>query len=251
MVRHRAALASCVRITAGALTDAHAGWYKPVRETPAGFQIAMNEFVSRSAVSLAVMALFAPPACAQARLTGDAAVLADSITALQGAAAPLRVTSSSFTPSPRDTTPGTLNAKFTADGNNISPSLSWTGGPAGTRSYVVLTEGIDVVDGHPVPHWVIYNIPSTTTTFPEHVPADMHLESGVLKGAMQVKLRGAAGYAGPRAPSGATRWYHFEVFALDTHLNLDPAAADRQAVVNAMKNHVLTSGEIITNSTGK
>ena len=112
-------------------------------------------------------------------------------------------------------------------------------------------EGVDVVDGHPVIHWVIYNIPSTVTTLPERVPAEMHLENGALKGAMQVKLQGSAGYYGPHAPSGATRWYHFEVFALDTRLNLDPAIADRQAVVNAMKNHVLTSGEVIANSTGK
>lgn len=211
----------------------------------------MGQFLSRSAVCFAAVALFAAPAFAQARLTGDAAVLADGITALQGAAAPLQVTTSSFTPSPRDTTPGTLDARFTADAGNISPNLSWTRGPAGTQSYTVVMEGIDVVDGHPVIHWVMYDIPSTTTTLPEHVPADMHLENGALKGAMQVKIRGSAGYYGPHVPSGATRWYHFEVFALDRHVNLDPATADRQAVVNAMKNHVLASGEIIANSTGK
>ena len=211
----------------------------------------MRLFITRSTVSLAAVALFAAGAFAQAKITGDAAVLAESITALQGGAAPLQVTSSSFAPSPRDTTPGTLDAKFTADADNMSPNLSWTGGPAGTQSYAVLMEGVDVFDGHPVTHWVIYNIPATTTTLPEHVPAGMRLENGVLNGAMQVMLRGSAGYAGPHAPSGATRWYHFEVFALDTHLNLDPATADRQAVVNAMKNHVLTSGEIIANSTGK
>lgn len=211
----------------------------------------MKYFVSRSAVSLAAVALFAAAAFAQTRLTGDAAVLADSITALQGAAAPLRVTTSSFVPSPRDTTPGTLADKYTADGGNISPNLSWTIGPAGTQSYAVLSEGVDVVDGHPVIHWVMYNIPSTTTALPEHVPADTHLQNGALNGAMQVKLQRGPGYYGPRAPAGATRWYHFEVFALDTKLNLDPATADRDAVVNAMKNHVLASGEIIANSTGK
>jgi Raf kinase inhibitor-like YbhB/YbcL family protein len=211
----------------------------------------MKQFVSRNAMGLAGVALFAGTAFAQAKVTGDAAVLADSITALQGAAAPLQVTTSSFIPSPRDTTPGTLDAKFTADGGNISPDISWTGGPAGTQSYTMLMEGIDVVDGHPVTHWVLYNIPSTTTTLHEHVLANMLLKNGALDGAMQVKLRGSAGYAGPHAPKGATRWYHFEVFALDTHLNLDPATADRQAVVNAMKNHVLASGEIIANSTGK
>jgi Raf kinase inhibitor-like YbhB/YbcL family protein len=211
----------------------------------------MKQFVSRTAVSLAGVALLAAGAFGQAQLTGDAAVIADRINALQGSSAPLQVTTNSFTPSPRDTTPGTLDARFTADGGNISPSLSWTRGPAGTQSYAVVSEGVDVVDGHPVPHWAIYNIPATTTTLPEHVPAEMHLENGALKGAMQIKLRGSAGYYGPRAPAGATRWYHFEVFALNTRLDLDPATADRDAVVNAMKTHVLASGEVIANSTGK
>jgi Raf kinase inhibitor-like YbhB/YbcL family protein len=211
----------------------------------------MKQFISQGAMMLTGCALLTTAAIAQGKVTGDAAVLADRITALQGAAPPLQVSTSSFTPSPRDTTPGTLDAKFTADDGNISPNLSWTRGPAGTQSYAVLMEGIDVVDGHPVTHWVMYDIPSTTTTIPEHVPAGMRLENGPLKGAMQVKLRGSFGYAGPHAPSGATRWYHFEVFALDTQLNLDPATADRQAVVNAMKNHVLTFGEVIANSTGK
>jgi len=228
------------------------GWARSsTTQPPRRFQIAMKQFVSRSTVSLAAVVLFAAAAFGQAIVTGDAAVLADRISALQGAAAPLRVTTSSFTPSPRDTTPGTLDPRFTADDGNISPGLSWTRGPAGTQSYAVLVEGVDVVDGHPVPHWVIYNIPSTATTLAEHVPAEMRLDNGELNGAMQIKLRGSAGYAGPHAPSGATRWYHFEVFALDTHLTLDPATTDRQAVINAMKDHVLTSGEIIANSTGK
>ncbi|HEY6301713.1 MAG TPA: hypothetical protein VIX14_01490 [Terriglobales bacterium] len=75
--------------------------------------------------------------------------------------------------------------------------------------------------------------------------------SKLSRGGGEIRLRGTAGYYGPHVPSGATSWYHFEVFALDTRLNLDPATADRQAVVNALKNHVLTSGEIIANSTGK
>ena len=156
-------------------------------------------------MSLTAVALIAAAGFAQARVTGDAAVLANAITALQGAAPPLHVTTSSFTPSPRDTVPGTLDDKYTADGGNISPSISWTRGPAGTQYYALLMEGVDVVDGHPVMHWVMYNIPSTVTTVPEHVPAEMHLEYGALKGAMQGRLQGSAGYYGPRAPSGATK----------------------------------------------
>ena len=70
----------------------------------------MKQIVSQTAIGLVAVALFTAAAFAQARLTGDAAVLAENITALQGAAPPLQVTTSSFTPSPRDTTPGTLDA---------------------------------------------------------------------------------------------------------------------------------------------
>jgi Raf kinase inhibitor-like YbhB/YbcL family protein len=100
----------------------------------------------------------------------------------------------------------------------------------------------------PIVHWVIYNIPSTSTSIPQNMPTDAHLENG----AEQAKnVRGSAGYIGPKPPAGQTHPYHFEVFALNTRLNLDPANADRNAVVNAMKNHVLSSGEVVANYTGK
>jgi phosphatidylethanolamine-binding protein (PEBP) family uncharacterized protein len=83
------------------------------------------------------------------------------------------------------------------------------------------------------------------------VPTGAHLTTGALNGAEQAKTgRGLVGYVGPRPGAvGRTVPYHFEVFALDTRLNLDPDTADRQAVVNAMKDHVLTSGEIVVNYT--
>jgi phosphatidylethanolamine-binding protein (PEBP) family uncharacterized protein len=64
-------------------------------------------------------------------------------------------------------------------------------------------------------------------------------------------VRKAAGFLGPKPPAGQTHPYHFEVFALDTKLRLDPANTDRNAVVAAMKNHVLAEGDIVANYTGK
>jgi hypothetical protein len=159
-----------------------------------------------------------------------------------GASARLLVTSSAFTNG------GQLEDKYTQNGDNMSPSIAWTKGPLGTQSYVVLTEDAGVNRHDPIVHWVIYNIPSTTTELPQNVPADAKLENGSEQGK---NVRGAVGYIGPKPPAGQTHPYHFEVFALNTHLNLDPAKADRQAVVNAMKNHVLTSGEIVVNYSGK
>lgn len=207
----------------------------------------MRRFVSRGVGSLVAVALFAAAAYGQPQgAGGDGTMLATKIAALQSAAAPLMVKSSDFTSG------GKLADKYSLIADNMSPSISWTRGPLGTQSYVVLTEGVSFEDGHsPVVHWVIYNIPSGTTTLPQNVPTGAHLTAGALNGAEQAKSgRGLVGYVGPRPGEvGRTVPYHFEVFALDTHLNLDPGKADRQAVVNAMKNHVLTSGEIVVNYT--
>jgi len=204
----------------------------------------MIKFVSRSAVSLAAVALFAAAAYAQGQNGAEQGppVLANKIALPQGAAARLLVTSPAFVSG------GALEDKFTQNGDNMSPGLTWTKGPPGTQSYVVLAEDAGVNRHDPIVHWVIYNIPSTTTSLPQDLPTDAHLENG----AEQAKnVRGAAGYIGPKPPAGQTHPYHFEVFALNSRLSLDPANADRNAVVNAMKNHVLSSGEVVANYTGK
>ena len=205
----------------------------------------MKNFVSTSAVSFAAVALFAAAAFAQGQNAagGDGPpVLANKIAQSQGIAARLLVTSSSFNSG------AALDDKFTQNGDNMSPGLAWTKGPPGTQSYAILAEDSGVNRHDPIVHWVIYNIPSTTTSIPQNMPTDAHLENG----AEQAKnVRGSAGYIGPKPPAGQTHPYHFEVFALNTRLNLDPANADRNAVVNAMKNHVLSSGEVVANYTGK
>ncbi len=204
----------------------------------------MNKYVSRSAVSLAAVALFAAAAFAQGQNGAQQGppVLANKIALPQGVAARLLVTSSSFNSG------GALEDKYTQNGDNMSPGIAWTKGPPGTQSYVVLTEDAGVNRRDPIVHWVIYNIPSTTTSLPQDVPTDAHLENGADQGK---NVRGSAGYIGPKPPAGQTHPYHFEVFALNSRLNLDPANADRAAVVNAMKNHVLSSGEVVANYTGK
>lgn len=142
-----------------------------------------------------------------------------------------------------------LDDKYTQNGENISPPLAWSKGPSGTRSYVVLTEDAGVNRHDPVFHWVLYNIPPATTSLHEHMPADATLED---LGAMQgLNVRKTAGFLGPKPPAGQTHPYHFEVFALNTKLDLDPTKTDRNAVLAAMKEHVLAEGDIVANYTGK
>jgi Raf kinase inhibitor-like YbhB/YbcL family protein len=141
-----------------------------------------------------------------------------------------------------------LDDKYTQNGANMSPPISWSKGPTGTRSYVLLAEDGGVNRHDPVFHWVVYDVPASVTSLPEHMGSDASLDDGGKQG---LNVRKAAGFLGPKPPAGQTHPYHFEVFALNTTLKLDPAKADRNAVVDAMKGHVLAEGDIIANYTGK
>jgi Raf kinase inhibitor-like YbhB/YbcL family protein len=154
----------------------------------------------------------------------------------------LLVTSSAFQPG------GSLNDRYTQNGANVSPPIAWTKGPAGTQSYVLLAEDAGVNRPEPVFHWVVYDIPSTVRAVSGNQPTDAELTSGAMQG---LNVRKAAGFLGPKPPAGQTHPYHFEVFALDTKLHLDPTNTDRNAVVAAMKDHVLAEGDIVANYTGK
>jgi Raf kinase inhibitor-like YbhB/YbcL family protein len=169
--------------------------------------------------------------------------MASTLAPAKGGAA-LTVTSSAFKNG------GVLPEIYTQNGQNISPPLSWTPGPVGTKSYVVLTEDSGVSRSQPVFHWVLYNVPANLTSLPQALPTDAKLAepAGAING---LNIRKASGYMGPKPPSGQTHPYHFEVFALDKTLALDPSSADRNTVVAAMKGDVLAEGEIVGMYTGK
>jgi len=193
---------------------------------------------------LAAVALFAASAYAQdqAPAAGGPPVLAKQIAPARGGSSRLLVTSGAFVSG------ADLDDKYTQNGDNMSPGIAWTKGPLGTQSYAVLAEDSGVNRAEPIVHWVIFNIPSTATSLPQNVPTDGTLENGSMQGK---NVRGSAGYIGPKPPAGQTHPYHFEVFALNSRLSVDPASADRNTVVNAMKGHVLAQGEIVANYTGK
>jgi Raf kinase inhibitor-like YbhB/YbcL family protein len=141
-----------------------------------------------------------------------------------------------------------LPERFSQNGENISPPITWNRGPAGTMSYVVLVEDNSVNRPEPIVHWIVYDIPGTVTRLPMGVPAGERLENGAAQGK---NIAGTSGYIGPKPPAGETHSYHFQVFALNGRLNLDPASADRATVINAMRGKVVASGDLIGRYTGK
>jgi Raf kinase inhibitor-like YbhB/YbcL family protein len=139
-------------------------------------------------------------------------------------------------------------------GLNLAPGVSWSAGPAGTQSYVLFMEGEGGARIDPTVHWIVYNIPATATRLPTGIPKDVQIKdpAGAINGredssVFQGTADGEIGYRGPNftADGGRPHPYSFEVFALDTRLDLDPVQAKRQSVIHAMQGHVLASGVLV------
>ena len=198
----------------------------------------------RSAAAIATIALFTISANAQnerAPTQGGPPTLAKNI-------APARMGARLLVTSPAFTSGKTLDDRFTQNGENMPPPLAWVRGPAGTVSYVVLAEDSGVNRAEPIVHWIVYNIPSSARNLTSETPAEGALSNGALQGK---NAMGKMSYVGPNPPAGQTHPYHFQVFALNSRLDIDPANADRAALLNAMKGRVLAVGDVIANYTGK
>lgn len=147
----------------------------------------------------------------------------------------LRMTSSSFADG------SVIPDKYTQQvgPEAVSPELSWTDVPPGTESFVLLFHDPDVAIAkklEDVTHWITWNIPGTATKLPEGVKPEEKMSDGMIQG----KNRGGrVGYMGPGAPPTAPEHhYTFELFALDTKLDLGPDAS-REDVMKAIDGHIL------------
>ena len=136
---------------------------------------------------------------------------------------------------------GTIPLRFTQAGVEVSPPLSWSGAPETTASFVLLVHDLDAAAGDgtsDVLHWLVWNIPKDATGLPEAVPEGAELPDGT----RQISVTGP-NYRGPAAPAaGPAHHYVFELFALDTTIDVKPVGATvaetRAAVVAAMATHV-------------
>jgi Raf kinase inhibitor-like YbhB/YbcL family protein len=132
-----------------------------------------------------------------------------------------------------------IPSKYTCDGKDVSPRLSWTGTPPGTKSLALIAEDPDAPMGTWV-HWVLYNVPPTTRQLREELPAEERLRDGTIQGRNDFDR---TGYGGPCPPSGIHR-YFFQLFALDTALALKPGATAKQ-VKTAMQGHILAEAQLM------
>lgn len=132
-----------------------------------------------------------------------------------------------------------IPSKFTCDGKDISPDLTWSGAPAGTKAFALIADDPDAPMGMWV-HWVAWNIPASTTSFKEGMDKGAKLSDGTMQGISDFKR---PGYGGPCPPSGTHR-YFFKIYALDTSLEL-PGATTKSGLETAMKGHILAQAELM------
>lgn len=131
-------------------------------------------------------------------------------------------------------------AKYTCEGSDLSPPLSWGAGPAGTKSWVLIMDDPDAPMGTWV-HWVAYNIPPSATGLAEGTPAQEKLADGTRQGINDFRK---VGYGGPCPPPGKPHRYFFKLYALDALLEL-PSKATKAGLLEAMKNHILAEAQLM------
>lgn len=138
---------------------------------------------------------------------------------------------------------GGIPARFTCDGDDVSPALAWDGVPAGAKSLALIVDDPDAPDPNAPKrvwvHWVLYNLPPAAGGLPEGVePAG--LPAGTREGTNDWNK---TGYGGPCPPIGRHR-YFFKLYALDTVLPdlKEPTKAD---LLKAMDGHILEQVEVI------
>ena len=134
-----------------------------------------------------------------------------------------------------------MDARFTCEGDDVSPPLEWSGVPEGTKSLALVVDDPDAPDPAKPKrvwvHWVVLDIPPTVTSLPEG--ASTALPAGARTGKNDW---GNTAYGGPCPPIGRHRYFH-KLYALDTVLELE--APTKAALEAAMQGHVLDRAELV------
>ena len=133
---------------------------------------------------------------------------------------------------------GEIPKKFTCEGDDVSPQISWSGAPQGTQAFALIADDPDAPAGTWT-HWVLYDVPASSTTLNEGTSKSEQLPDGSKQGRNDFHK---VGYNGPCPPPGKPHRYFFKVYALDRKLDVKAGAA-RSDVERAMSGHVQAQGE--------
>ena len=130
--------------------------------------------------------------------------------------------------------------KHTGEGPDHSPPLKWSGVPPNARSLALIADDPDAPVGTWT-HWVLYDLPPTSTELSEDVPKTQFLPGNAKQGINDFRR---LGYGGPMPPPGKPHRYFFKLYALDTLLGLKPGAT-KPELLKALEGHVLAEGQLM------
>ncbi len=138
---------------------------------------------------------------------------------------------------------GEIPKRFSCDGADIPPALTWSGIPKNSKSLVLIVDDPDAPDpAHPKMtwvHWLLYNIPPTATGLAEGIKTT-ELPAGTRQGTNDWRR---TGYGGPCPPIGRHRYFH-KLYALDTLLQ-DLQHPNKKQLEKAMQGHIIGYAELI------
>ena len=127
-----------------------------------------------------------------------------------------------------------IPAKYTCDGENISPPLEFKDAPGKASTLALIVDDPDASGGDWV-HWLVWNITPAVSSIPENSAPE-----GAIQGTTDF---GNQKYGGPCPPSGTHR-YFFKLYALDAKLTL-PSYSTKADLLKAMEGHIITQAELI------
>lgn len=142
--------------------------------------------------------------------------------------------------SPAFTEGSVIPKRNAGDGDNLSPALSWSGYPSGTKSFAILVEDPDAPAGT-FTHWILFNISTGVNRLPEGLPEKPDLP-GIGRHGMNDARK--TGYLGPYPPPGKPHRYFYKIFAVDKELEL-PSDCSATQVQKAMRDHILDTGSLM------
>ena len=142
-------------------------------------------------------------------------------------------------PAFRDGAP--IPAAHSRVGGDVSPPLTWTGPPAGTRSFALVCDDPDAPRGTWV-HWVLWNVPASAGSLVAGAGSSETPDGGGVHGSSDF---GERRWGGPAPPRGhGVHHYRFHLYALDAEPKLK-SGATRAELDDAMKGHVLAEAKLV------
>jgi phosphatidylethanolamine-binding protein (PEBP) family uncharacterized protein len=141
---------------------------------------------------------------------------------------------------------GSAEGQPTQNGETLSPPVAGTTGSAGTMSSAIIVEGAGVDRPEPVTHWIAYDLAAPGNRLREHQSTQARLDHGALQG---LTMRKTTGFLGPKPPAGET--HPLGRFCAEHTPQPRSRVGGTQRLVNAIKAHVVASGDVVVNFTGQ